>query len=40
MTQKIANLTMFAMAYLSANEFTTPEREGKLGVMVNIDFVH
>lgn len=35
-TQRAANLTLYAMAYLSWSEFTTPEREKKLGVMVNL----
>jgi hypothetical protein len=35
LAQRTANFTLHAMAYLSANEFTTPERLGKLGVQVN-----
>lgn len=39
MTQQTANSTLYAMAYFSANEVTTPEREGKLGVMVKMDLI-
>ena len=31
---RLANYTVEAMLYLSINEFSTPEREQRLGVMV------
>jgi len=34
MAHRIADFTIEAMLHLSMNEFTTPEREFKLGVMV------
>jgi hypothetical protein len=34
MAHRIANFTIEAMLHLSINEFTTPERESQLGVMV------
>ncbi|CAF0832096.1 unnamed protein product [Rotaria sp. Silwood1] len=34
MAHRLANYTLQAMLYLSINEFTTPEREQKLGVML------
>jgi hypothetical protein len=34
MVQRVANFTLEAMVYLSKNEFTRPERERKLGVLV------
>lgn len=34
MIYRLANYTLEGMLYLSMNEFTTPEREQKLGVMV------
>lgn len=34
MIHRLANYTLYAMLYLSMNEFTTPEREQKVGVMV------
>jgi hypothetical protein len=35
MISHLANYTLDAMLYLVVNEFTTPEREQRLGVMVN-----
>ena len=32
----MANYTVEAMHYLVTNEFTTPEREQKVGVMVGV----
>jgi hypothetical protein len=37
MTHRIAYFTLEAMLHLSNNEFTTPEREHKLGVMVSFE---
>ncbi|CAF1152521.1 unnamed protein product [Rotaria sordida] len=34
MTHRLANYTLQAMLYLNINEFTTPEREQKLGIML------
>ena len=34
----MSDYTIQAMLHLVRNEFTTPEREHKLGVMVRIDF--
>ena len=34
MMHRIADLTIDAMLHLAINEFTTPERQHKLGVMV------
>lgn len=36
MIYHLANCTLDAMLHLSMNEFTTPEREQKLGVMVRL----
>jgi len=38
MTHHLANYTLQAMLHLAMDEFTTPEREQKLGVMVS-DFI-
>jgi hypothetical protein len=38
MIHHLSNYTLHAMLYLSMNEFTTPEREQKLGVMVSFCF--
>ena len=35
MTHHLANYTLQAMVYLAVNEFTTPEREQRLGVLVS-----
>ncbi len=35
MTFYLANYTLHAMLHLSMNEFTTPEREQKVGVLVS-----
>jgi hypothetical protein len=35
MAHRAANFTIQAMLHLAINEFTTPEREQKLGVMVS-----
>lgn len=35
MVHRLANYTLQAMLYLNMNEFTTPEREQKLGVLVS-----
>lgn len=32
--QRIANFSIDAMLYLTIHEFTQPEKEGRLGVMV------
>jgi hypothetical protein len=39
MIHHLANYTLNAMLYLSMNEFTTPEREQKVGVMVSFIFI-
>jgi len=39
MIHRLANYTLDGMLYLSMNEFTTPEREQKVGVMVSFFFV-
>jgi hypothetical protein len=39
MTHHLANYTLHAMLHLSMNEFTTPERQQKVGVMVSVLFV-
>ena len=36
MIYHLANYTLDGMLYLTLNEFTTPEREHKLGVMVEL----
>jgi hypothetical protein len=38
MIHRLANYTLDGMLYLSMNEFTTPEREQKVGVMVSFFF--
>jgi hypothetical protein len=35
MIHRMADCTIQAMLYVVINEFTTPEKEGKLGVMVS-----
>jgi hypothetical protein len=34
--QRIANFSLEAMLYLAINEFTIPERQDKLGVLVSL----
>lgn len=34
--QRIANFSLEAMIYLAINEFTTPEKQGRLGNLVSL----
>ena len=34
--QRIANLSLEAMIYLAKNEFTSVEKQGRLGVLVSL----
>ena len=36
MAQRVANFSLEAMIYLSIHEFTTPEKEGKVGILVSL----